>query len=56
MFKLDLEKSEEPRPNCHYPWITEKARQFQENIYFYFIDYVKAYAWIRTSCGIFFKR
>ena len=24
-------------------WITEKAREFQENIYFYFIDYVKAF-------------
>ena len=24
-------------------WIIEKAREFQENIYFYFIDYAKAY-------------
>ena len=24
-------------------WITEKAREFQENIYFYFIDYAKAF-------------
>ena len=24
-------------------WITEKAREFQKNIYFYFIDYVKAF-------------
>ena len=24
-------------------WITEKAREFQENIYFCFIDYVKAF-------------
>ena len=23
-------------------WITEKAREFQKNIYFYFIDYAKA--------------
>ena len=23
-------------------WITEKAREFQKNIYFYFIDYTKA--------------
>ena len=28
--------------NIH--WITEKAREFQENIYFYFIDYAKAFA------------
>ena len=24
-------------------WITEKAREYQKNIYFYFIDYVKAF-------------
>ena len=27
--------------NIH--WIIEKAREFQENIYFYFIDYTKAF-------------
>ena len=25
-------------------WITDKAREFQKNIYFYFSDYVKAFA------------
>ena len=25
------------------PWIIKKAREFQENIYFYFIDYAKAF-------------
>ena len=24
-------------------WIMEKARKFQKNIYFYFIDYAKAF-------------
>ena len=24
-------------------WIMEKAREFQKNIYFYFIDYTKAF-------------
>ena len=24
-------------------WIIEKAREFQKNIYFYFIDYTKAF-------------
>ena len=24
-------------------WIIEKAREFQKNIYFYFIDYAKAF-------------
>ena len=36
-------KSRESRdqiPNIH--WITEKVREFQENIYFCFIDYTKA--------------
>ena len=26
------------------PWIMEKAREFQKNIYFCFIDYAKAFA------------
>ena len=25
------------------PWITQKAREFQKNIYFFFIDYTKAF-------------
>ena len=35
----------------------EKAREFQRNIYFCFIDYVKAFAvWTTTNSGKFFKR
>ena len=34
----------------------EKAREFQKNIYFCFIDYTKAFAWITTKCGKFLKR
>ena len=37
-------------------WITEKAREFQENIYFCFIDYSEAFVWIITNSGKFFKR
>ena len=37
-------------------WIIEKAREFQKNIYFCFIDYAKAFVWITTSCGKFLKR
>ena len=38
-------------------WIIEKAREFQKNIYFCFIDYAKAFVvWITTNCGKFFKR
>ena len=35
-------------------WIIEKAREFQKNIYFCFIDYVKALTVrITTNCGKF---
>ena len=34
----------------------EKAREFQKDIYFCFIDYTKAFVWITTNCGKFFKR
>ena len=37
-------------------WIIKKAREFQKNIYFCFIDYAKAFVWIKTNCGKFFKR
>ena len=30
-------------------WIMEKAREFQKNIYFCFIDYAKAFVWITTN-------
>ena len=33
-------------------WIMEKAREFQKNIYFCFIDYAKAFVWITTNCNI----
>ena len=35
-------------------WIMEKAREFQKNIYFYFIDYAKPLTvWITKNCGKF---
>ena len=35
----------------------EKAREFQKNIYFCFIDYAKALTvWITVNCGKFWKR
>ena len=37
-------------------WILEKARQFQKNIYFCFIDYAKDFVWITTNCAKLFKR
>ena len=41
IFKLVLEKAEEP--DC---WIMEKAREFQKNIYFCFIDYANVFDWV----------
>ena len=53
MYKLDLEKAEEPEAKRQQPicwnqtvnicWIIEKAREFQKNIYFCFTDYTKAF-------------
>ena len=38
-------------------WIMEKAREFQKNIYFCFIDYAKPLTmWITINCGQFWKR
>ena len=37
-------------------WIIEKAREFQKNIYFCFIDCAKAFVWITINCGKFWKR
>ena len=43
MFKLVLEKAEEPDQVANMCWIMGQARGFQKNIYFCFIDYVKAF-------------
>ena len=40
--------------NIH--WIIKKAREFQKNIYFCFIDYAKAFVWNTANCGKFWKR
>jgi len=38
-------------------WIIEKAREFQKNIHFCFINYAKAFdCMVTTNCGKFFKR
>ena len=43
MYKLDLEKAEEPEIKLSIYWIIEKAREFQKNIHFCFTDYAKAF-------------
>ena len=37
-------------------WIIKRARKFQKNIYFCFIDYAKDFVWITTYCGKLWKR
>ena len=43
MFKLVLEKAEEPEKLPTSTGSLKKAREFQKNIYFCFIDYAKAF-------------
>ena len=44
MYKLDLEKAEEPRDQiANICWIIEKVRVFQKTIYFCFTDYTKVF-------------
>ena len=43
MFKLVLEKAEEPEIKLPTSVGSQKKQEFQENIYFCFIDYPKAF-------------
>ena len=43
MFKLELEKAEEPETNLPTSAGSVKNREFQKNIYFCFTDYAKAF-------------
>ena len=56
--QADFRKGRETRDQiAKIHWIIEKAREFQKNIYFCFIDYAKALTvWMKTNCGKFFKR
>ena len=45
MFKLDLEKAEEPQIKLP-AFVGSSKREFQKNIYFYFIDYAKAFDYV----------
>ena len=57
MFKLVLEKAEEGDQIANILWIIKKAREFQKNISFCFIDYAKPLTvWITINCGKFWKR
>ena len=43
LYQLDLELAESRDQIVNICWIIEKAKAFQKNIYFCFIDYVKAF-------------
>ena len=52
MFNLVLEKAEEPEIKLPTSaGIMDKAREFQKNIYFCFIDYAKAFDCVDPNCG-----
>ena len=54
MFKLDLEKAEEPEIKLPTSaGSSKKAREFQKDIYFCF---AKAFVWITINCGNLLKR
>ena len=57
MFKLDLEKAEETEIILSTSvGSLKKQESSKKNIYFCFIDYAKAFVWIKTNRGKFFKR
>ena len=57
MFKLDLEKAEEPEIKLPTSvGSLKKQEELQKNIYFCFIDYAKAFVWITANCGKVLKR
>ena len=45
MYKLDLEKSEEPKIKLQAS-LSHRKREFQKNIYFCFIDYARAFDYV----------
>ena len=57
MFKLDLEKAEEPEIKLPTSTGSSKKQEFQKNIYFCFIDYAKAFDCVdHNKLWKFFKR
>ena len=58
IFKLDLEKAEEPEVNLQTSTGSSKKQESsRKNIYFCFIDYAKAFDCVdHNNCGKFLKR
>ena len=49
MFKLNLEKAEEPETQLPTSFGSWKEKEFQKNIYFCFIDYSKAFDYVNDK-------
>ena len=49
MFKLNLEKAKEPRPNCQHPLDYRKQENSRKSIYFCLIDYTKAFDCVNNN-------
>ena len=56
MFKLVLKKAEEPEIKLPTSGGLSKKPEFQENIYFCFIDYAKDFDCVDHNCGKLLKR
>ena len=57
MFRLDLEKAEEPEIKLPISVGSYKKQDnSRKNIYFCFIDYAKAFDCVEHNCGKFLKR
>ena len=57
MFKLDLEKAEEPEIKLPTSAGSSKKQEFQKNIYFCFVEYAKAFECVdHSEVWKFFKR
>ena len=50
--QLGFRKGRGTRDQTAICWIIKKAREFQKNIYFCFIDYAKAFVWITINWKI----
>ena len=56
MYKMDFKKKE-PEIKLSTSVVSYKKQVIsRKNIYFYFIDYAKAFVWITTNCGKFLKK
>ena len=55
MFKVGLEKAENHKSKCQH-WLDHRKSKSIPEKNIYFIDYTKAFVWIKTNCGKSLKR